>query len=183
MLNCENCNLEHNGMYASGRFCSSKCAHGFSSKEKRLLINAKVSKSLTGRGNPKVIKKCLECGIEFETTYKLRNKNLCSMKCAGKHKKISPDGIHPVVAFRQRNKIKAIEYKGGKCIICGYCKAIRSMQFHHMDPDKKDFGIGGNGSSFKWETVKLELDKCILVCANCHGEIHEGILDINKYVH
>lgn len=77
-------------------------------------------------------------------------------------------------------KTKAIEYKGGKCIVCGYNKSIRALQFHHLDPTQKDFGISGTTKSF--EKLKPELDKCVLLCANCHGEVHEGLLDINKFI-
>lgn len=84
-----------------------------------------------------------------------------------------------VIEWRQRLKRKAIEYKGGKCQLCGYSKSIRAMHFHHVDESEKDFSIGGNGSTRKWETIKLELDKCILVCANCHGEIHDGLVNID----
>ncbi len=73
---------------------------------------------------------------------------------------------------RKDNKIKSMEYKGGQCIICGYNKSIRAMKFHHIDPDKKEYIITGKMCSF--EKLKTELDKCILVCGNCHDEIHDG---------
>ena len=70
----------------------------------------------------------------------------------------------------QKRKIKAVEYKGGKCELCGYDKNISALEFHHTDPDKKDFTISG----FKcgWIDLQRELDKCIMICANCHREIH-----------
>lgn len=71
-------------------------------------------------------------------------------------------------------KEKSVEYKGGKCIYCGYDKCLRSLDFHHRDPKEKDFPISSFWSSFN-EVVKEELDKCDLVCSNCHGEIHEEI--------
>jgi hypothetical protein len=73
---------------------------------------------------------------------------------------------------RYRLKEKAIEYKGGKCEICGYDKCIGALEFHHKDPSQKDFGIGSDGCTRCWDKVKEELDKCICVCANCHREIH-----------
>ena len=78
-----------------------------------------------------------------------------------------------VKSFRIRTKERAVEYKGGKCIICGYDKCIKAFDFHHLDPEKKDFTIGSN-SSISWDRLKLEIDKCILVCSNCHREIHAG---------
>lgn len=72
---------------------------------------------------------------------------------------------------RQRLKEKLVEYKGGKCEICGYNKCINALEFHHLDPSEKDFGIS-NGNAIAFEKAKKEVDKCILVCANCHREIH-----------
>jgi hypothetical protein len=66
---------------------------------------------------------------------------------------------------------KCIAYKGGKCIYCGYNKCPRSLVFHHRDPTTKSFGISGN-YGLGWPLLQAELDKCDLICANCHGEIH-----------
>jgi hypothetical protein len=71
---------------------------------------------------------------------------------------------------RRAIKLKAVEYKGGKCQNCGYNKCIGAMDFHHLDPQEKDFTISGNAG--KWETIKNELDKCVLLCKNCHAEQH-----------
>ncbi len=76
---------------------------------------------------------------------------------------------------RYRIKKEMVEYKGGSCEVCGYNKSLRALQFHHKDPSQKDFNIGGIGSIN--EDVKKELDKCILVCANCHSEIHDNNLN------
>ena len=72
---------------------------------------------------------------------------------------------------RQAIKIKAVNYKGGKCELCGYKKCIWALDFHHKNPKEKDFSIAQN-STFKWEKIKLELDKCIMICSNCHREKH-----------
>lgn len=75
--------------------------------------------------------------------------------------------------FRAR-KLRAIEYKGGgKCVRCGYEQCPGSMAFHHKDPSQKDDSFDANFiKRTDWETVKQELDKCDLLCANCHGEVH-----------
>jgi hypothetical protein len=72
-------------------------------------------------------------------------------------------------------KQKCLEYKGSKCEICGYRKSSRSLHFHHTDPTQKDFTIAKYRMR-SWESIKAELDKCQLVCANCHGEIHDSII-------
>jgi hypothetical protein len=75
-------------------------------------------------------------------------------------------------AKRYSLKKEMVDYKGGQCEICGYDKSLRALQFHHTDPSEKDFNIGDVSSMN--EVVKKELDKCKLVCANCHSEIHDN---------
>lgn len=74
---------------------------------------------------------------------------------------------------RKRTKTKAIEYKGGKCEKCGYSKCNGALQFHHRDPKSKEFGIADYGYTRSWERTQKELDKCMLLCSNCHAEEHE----------
>lgn len=79
--------------------------------------------------------------------------------------------------FRKRTKEKAVDYKGGKCKICNYDRCVSALEFHHLEPSKKDFTLS-QSMNIAWDKIKEELDKCILVCANCHREIHEGIIKI-----
>jgi DNA-binding CsgD family transcriptional regulator len=83
-----------------------------------------------------------------------------------------------VIIWRVRVKQKLVDYKGGCCETCGYNKSLRALHFHHKDPSQKDFSISGKSLSF--ERMKNEVDKCILVCSNCHSEIHDGILKITS---
>jgi len=73
----------------------------------------------------------------------------------------------------------AVEYKGNECEICGYKKCGSALEFHHTTPNSKDFGISAKGYTRSWQKVKQELDKCMLVCANCHRELHEGITQLS----
>ena len=82
--------------------------------------------------------------------------------------------IKAVAKRRKSLKAQALDYKGGKCAICGYDKCSSALEFHHIDPKQKDFGIGEKGYTRSWEKVKHELDKCILICSNCHHEVHAG---------
>lgn len=66
-----------------------------------------------------------------------------------------------------------VAYKGGCCSACGYKKSLAAMDFHHLNPAEKDFEIGGLSSN--WEKIAKELDKCVLLCANCHRELHEEL--------
>jgi PHP family Zn ribbon phosphoesterase len=81
-----------------------------------------------------------------------------------------------VSAARRRLKEKAVVYKGGKCKICSYNRYNGSLTFHHLDPSKKDYALSTKGLYRSWKLVQKELDKCILVCNNCHGEIHGGLI-------
>jgi hypothetical protein len=76
---------------------------------------------------------------------------------------------------RRRLKAKAIEYKGGKCVLCGYSKCNAALEFHHLDKATKGFGLAKGGRIRSWESIAKELDKCILVCSNCHRELEAGI--------
>jgi hypothetical protein len=79
---------------------------------------------------------------------------------------------------RQRQfKINCIEYKGGCCSICGYNKYAGALEFHHEDASKKNFTIANQRLVLFDDRIKKELDKCILVCANCHREIHGNLID------
>lgn len=72
---------------------------------------------------------------------------------------------------QHRLKQEACHYKGGKCEHCGYDRFIGALEFHHLDPEQKDFGLG-QAKLTNFEKVKAELDKCVLLCANCHREEH-----------
>ncbi len=66
-----------------------------------------------------------------------------------------------------------VEYKGGACCLCGYDRCLRALDFHHLDPKKKRFSIAG-GHTRSWSSLRQELDKCMLVCSNCHIELEQA---------
>lgn len=72
---------------------------------------------------------------------------------------------------REKTKKEAVDFLGGKCIICGYNKYPQAIVFHHKDPKQKEYSISEhNGRSFK--TIKKEVEKCVLMCIRCHIEWH-----------
>lgn len=91
-MRCEHCQIEHTGIYGSGRFCSSICARGFSTASKRESINKKVSKKMWGTGMGRETRDCVHCGKKFETRKKLTRK-FCSKSCGKKHNGHSPQTI------------------------------------------------------------------------------------------
>ena len=78
-------------------------------------------------------------------------------------------------------KQKCIQYKGGSCIICGYDKCTGALDFHHKNRSEKSYDISTKIRCLSFELLKLELDKCILVCCRCHREIEMGVHDISQY--
>jgi len=86
--------------------------------------------------------------------------------------------IEAVKKRRQQIRLKSIDYKDGCCQACGYNRCLEALEFHHRNPEKKDFGISEKGYTRSWERVKQELDKCVLLCANCHRELHAGKLQL-----
>jgi hypothetical protein len=112
---CENCNKKHNSEYGSGRFCSAKCARGFSTKNKRAEINKKVSKTLSGRkltsehvkniqqGNnfnrrDKVEKNCLECNTVM-LCRPSDHRKFCTTKCWANYTEKNKE---PFLLYRQK---------------------------------------------------------------------------------
>jgi hypothetical protein len=67
-------------------------------------------------------------------------------------------------------KKNAVKYKGGKCIQCKYDKDLKKLIFHHKNSLEKEFTI--SNCNYKWERIKKELDKCILLCDSCHSKLH-----------
>ena len=130
-------------------------------------------------------KYCLECSpFGRHNTLKLhkQEKSLKGQSCkcvlCGKEYKYFKQSGHTTtkcnscVTYAKRIKLKErmVEYKGGKCIHCGYEYSIQALEFHHRDPATKKFMLSGAYCK-KWPTLKEELDKCDLVCSNCHREI------------
>ena len=103
------------------------------------------------------LRECVFCNRKFEY---LRGKG---------HRK---DACNSCLVLRRKyqTKLRLIERLGGKCSSCGYNKCMGSLQFHHT-VGTKSFSIGGNYNRALAE-LQLEADKCVILCANCHGEHH-----------
>lgn len=78
--------------------------------------------------------------------------------------------------WRKNTKHRIVAAMGGKCCLCGYNKCNESLALHHLNPAEKEFGLGHIiGHPIAWSRIVKELRKCILICNNCHGEIHSGV--------
>ena len=101
---------------------------------------------------------CDTCGRKYEY---VRNKGGTKDKCNSCRTNLR----------RFRLKTKMISYLGGSCKNCGYSNCNGALNFHHRDPAQKSFALSG-AHCRKWSDIKAELDKCDLLCANCHQEHH-----------
>ena len=95
-----------------------------------------------------------------------------------KDRKCLKCGVEYVNNRRVALKLMSVEYKGGCCSVCGYNKCADALDFHHLDPTLKSFSISTNGHTRSWDVLKKELDKCVLLCANCHREEHSKMFEL-----
>lgn len=115
-----------------------------------------------------VEKECCKCHKKFFAKKQAKTRQYC-YDCM------------PEEAYSNGNTLRrlikrwSLDYKGNSCFCCGYHKCPDALEFHHLDPSKKDFSISDRNIKFNWEDIQKELDKCILVCSNCHKEIHAGM--------
>lgn len=108
-----------------------------------------------------------------------RQRRFCSLRC----KNLDTNNRHQNYAAQQerglRRKLRLVHEAGGKCTECGYDRNLAALTWHHIDPDSKRFQLDLRSLSNRseWE-IRQELAKCMLLCANCHAEIHSPFLDI-----
>lgn len=126
---------------------------------------------------------CVECGKMFTS---VRKTMYCCDACRQKYQynKRKQNGENPYLNQKERGvnkkKIKAVLSLGGKCTSCEYNKNLSALEFHHIGPSTKEFALDlrvfSNLSDVK---LNIELEKCELLCANCHREVHN--LDKNGW--
>ena len=83
--------------------------------------------------------------------------------------------IGAVKKRRKKIRQRAIDYLGGQCSQCSYDRCGEALEFHHLESSEKDFGISNQGYTRSWKRVEEELKKCMLLCANCHREVHASL--------
>jgi len=103
---------------------------------------------------------CGSCGEKDSKKFYGNKKAICG-KCHNKY----------TIKKGRENRLKGIAYLGRECKACGYKKFSCSFDFHHTDPSKKDPNYQCM-RGWSWERTKKELDKCILLCRNCHMAVH-----------
>lgn len=103
----------------------------------------------------------------------------CDLLCANCHRIRHADEAaasrHRVVELRRETKRRAIASFGGVCGSCAAAYPPAALEFHHPDASTKEFAISDDGIYRRWEKVQKELESCVMLCANCHAEIHAGV--------
>lgn len=109
----------------------------------------------------------------------------CDLVCANCHRlRHAAEDAHAkggaVVEFRRRMKARAVAFMGDACEGCGRSGPQAIFEFHHREPAEKDFGITSDGIPRRWEKIVVELAKCVMLCSNCHREVHVGVRELDE---
>ena len=114
---------------------------------------------------------CIVC----ETALQGRQTKFCSIDCKNAHHQ----GYETQKQRGLERKLAFVKAAGGKCTMCGYRTNLSALVFHHTDPSEKEFKMDMRSLSNRtYKSVRQELDKCILLCRNCHAELHNPHLDL-----
>jgi len=146
------------------RFCSAKCREACWREN-----NRERDRELKKRYSDKQFRICKLKGCNNIIPKKLKQKHFCSDKCKKIHTKIIQKRYREVV-FRKFNEYKV----NTGCSRCGYNKCGAALDFHHEDASKKGRRITAKMWYYNSIVIQKELEKCILICKNCHAELHHG---------
>jgi len=106
----------------------------------------------------------------------------CDLVCANchraRHAAARSAGGRPGVESRRRTKQRAVVLLGGRCQGCDQVVPVAAFEFHHREAGTKEFAISADGVPRRWERIVAELEKCVLLCANCHREVHAGVREL-----
>lgn len=165
MINkCVFCGNEFEAQKSTKKYCSKNC------ENKMKYIRQKERKEAEKQGINYNEKECLICGKKFIPKNKNANQRTCCYDCM-------PEG-HQLMRGEFLAKIK--QQRGGTCERCGYNKCIKALEFHHLNPSQKDFTISND--HFKLKDAIEESKKCILICANCHRELHDNLWNVEELI-
>lgn len=168
ILICQQCGKEMEAKKSTKKYCSQECRNAMRRMQYAEWREENPTKPVSEREYKGNEKKCVICEQNFIPKNAAANMRQCCYECM-------PEGTQ---LTRGQFLAKIKEKRGGKCIRCGYDKCMSALEFHHLDPNQKDFTISND--KFKLQEVVKESKKCILICSNCHKEVHAGIWDISE---
>ncbi len=138
-------------------------------------------------------------GLEKESGYRVRRRRLAEFERTGIRNATMECSRHGWTEFvldnrgswrctacrsdrvaTRRRQVKEILVRevGGGCVICGYDRFVGALHFHHLDPEKKAFGLARAGATRSLKRARAEAQKCVLLCANCHAEVEGGMVEL-----
>lgn len=162
IVKCVVCGKEFEAQKSTKKYCSNECMNAM--RRIRWANRDKTEKKQQLMPE----KECPICNKRFRPKNAAANRRICCYDCM-------PDGVQ---LTRGGFLAKLKEASGGKCIKCGYNKCLKALEFHHLDPSKKDFTISND--HFKLLDAVNESKKCILICSNCHKELHDNMWAIEE---
>ncbi len=172
MANEKECPICHNTFIrANAKYCFNCMPTGLSRSE-QLKIKRKLDRKL----NP-IILKCPNCNEDFELPYGEVNRKFC-FRCM-------PKGLsknEQMQRTRLMGKQKALELLGHSCFLCGFNKYNSALEFHHYDENlEKKFNLSNHFTSYQLnKEILKELEKCVILCSNCHRALHAHELNIDE---
>ena len=112
---------------------------------------------------------CIECGKAL----KGRQRKFCSRICKNNFGNLNYQSYRAQQRRGRLRKLQLVTMFKGCCKECGYSKNYAALEFHHLDAESKLFQLDLRSlSNRKWEAVVEEAKKCVLLCSNCHAELH-----------
>ena len=162
IVKCAVCGKEFEAQKSTKKYCSNECVNTM----RRIKWTNRDKTEKKQQLMPE--KECPICNKKFRPKNAAANQRICCYDCM-------PDGVQ---LTRGGFLAKLKEARGGKCIKCGYNKCIKALEFHHLDPSKKDFTISND--YFKLLDAVNESKKCILLCSNCNKELHDNMWTIEE---
>lgn len=154
---CVVCGKEFECKRSTAKYCCRQCEN--QARAKRIREKQQLNE---------IDKYCLICGKPFRPKSGAANQRTCCYDCM-------PDGIQ---LGRSGFLDLLRKARGGQCQRCGYNNYLGALDFHHINPTEKDFTIGNR--DYKLKECVEETKKCVLLCSNCHREIHAGLWDITE---
>lgn len=162
IVECIVCHTAFEAKKTTKKYCSDKCMY--------IARSARIKERKNNNENGLKEKICPICNTSFIPKTAAANQRICCYTCM-------PDGIQLTRgAFLARIK----EVKGGKCVRCGYSACLKALEFHHIDSSQKDFTISND--HFKLLEAVEESKKCILLCSNCHKELHDNLWSLEDTI-
>ena len=164
MINkCVICGKEFEAIKSTKKYCSIECQNA--ARRQKYAERKRIPKDISYKG---IEKTCPICEAKFYPKTSMAHQRTCCYSCM-------PDGVQ---LTRGMFLAKIKEARGGKCIRCGYDKCLKALEFHHINPKKKDFTISND--HFRLFDAIEESKKCILICSNCHKEFHDGQWELSE---